>query len=76
MSNPKFGAVLLCVYNCFGFDNHIVENMSTGKNFIHLSFFISVKPTSLNSKKKKNQTKYTHVVSLLIQNNAMTHLKQ
>lgn len=51
MLNPKFSAVLLCVYNCFGFDNHIVENMSTGKNFIHLSFFISVKPTSLNSKK-------------------------
>lgn len=75
MSNPKFSAVLLCVYNCFGFDNHIVENMSTGKtSSIYLLLLVLNQPALIQ--KKKNQTKYTHVVSLLIQNNAMTHLKQ
>lgn len=52
MSNPKFSAVLLCVYNCFGFDNHTVENMSTGKTSSVYHFLLVLNQPVLIQKNK------------------------
>lgn len=62
MSNPKFSAVLLCVYNCFGFDNHTVENMSTGNtSSIHHFLLVLNQPVLIQKNKIYTRGQFANI---------------